>query len=257
MKIVSVFSRKGGVAKTTTAANLAVALAAAGDRVLAVDADSQGHLAIALGVDRLPLFSAWAAGGDLLSIDVVMDQPTLPASWTDPASVAVHVALVAGDNESLRLDLDRDEVAELAARLRRDAAALGADWVIIDSPAVGPLQDFAVLASDIVILPAPCHFLGASGALDARALVQALKPSARVLGLPTMYDRRLRDGRHWLQTLGLHFSELLPAIPHRVAVAESLAIGLPVVLNKPADSAGQAYLAAADGLRAACLLEVA
>lgn len=257
MKIVSVFSRKGGVAKTTTAANVAAALAAAGDRVLAVDADSQGHLAIALGVDRVPLFSSWAMGGDLLSLDVVMDQPTLPASWTDPASVAVHVALVAGDNESLRIDLTPAEVDDLAGRLRKEAAALGADWVIIDSPAIGCLQDFAVKAADIVILPAPCHFLGASGALDARALVRALNPSAQVLGLPTMYDRRLRDGRHWFQTLGAHFGEMLPAIPMRVAVAESLAIGLPVVLNKPADPAGQAYLAVADGLRAARLLEVA
>ena len=59
MKIVSVFSRKGGVGKTTTAANLATALAMDGGRVLALDADSQGHLALALGVERVPLFCEW------------------------------------------------------------------------------------------------------------------------------------------------------------------------------------------------------
>ena len=63
--------------------------------------------------------------------------------------------------------------------------------------------------------------------------------------------------RHWLNVLGPHFCDLLPAVPHRVAVAESLAVGLPVVLFKPGNPAAVAYMAAADGLRAACLLEVA
>ena len=253
MKIVSVFSRKGGVGKTTTAANLAAALGMNGGRVLAVDADSQGHLALALGVERVPLFSEWATGGDLLSLDV-------SGPWAAAEAVGEGfgaVALVAGGNESLGLELDAAAVRHLASRLRADAAELGAEWVVIDSPAVGPLQDFAVAASDYAILPAPCHFLGASGAVDARALVQKISADVRVLALPTMYERREKDARHWLNVLGLHFSDLLPAVPHRVAVAESLAVGLPVVLFKPGNPAAVAYMAAADGLRAACMLEVA
>ena len=254
MKIVSVFSRKGGVGKTTTAANLAAALATNGGRVLAVDADSQGHLALALGVERVPLFSEWATGGDLLSLDV-------SGPWAATGAIISEgfgeVALVAGGNESLGLELDAAAVRHLASRLRADASRLGAEWVIIDSPAVGPLQDFAVAASDYAILPAPCHFLGASGAVDARALVQKISADVRVLALPTMYERREKDARHWLNVLGLQFSDLLPAVPHRVAVAESLAVGLPVVLFKPGNPAAVAYMAAADGLRAACMLEVA
>ena len=133
MKIVSVFSRKGGVGKTTTAANLATALAMDGGRVLALDADSQGHLALALGVERVPLFSEWAVGGDLLSLDV-------SGPWAAAGAVGAgfgSVALVAGGNESLGLDLDAAAVRALASRLRSDAAAIGAEWVVIDSPAVG------------------------------------------------------------------------------------------------------------------------
>lgn len=248
MTIVSVIGRKGGIAKTTTAANLAAALAMAGANVLAVDADSQGHLAVALGLERLPLFSRWAGGGPLLS--------QLCAAL--PAAATGCLALVSGGNESLGLSLDAAGVQALAARLREDAAALAADWVVIDSPASGPLQDFALLAADLIIIPAPCHFLGASGAVDAAALAQRVAPGTYVLALPTMYARRERDSLHWLRALEGHFANLLPAIPHRVAVAESLAVGVPLVAYKPAHDAAVAYRLAAEGVQqAAALLRTA
>jgi chromosome partitioning protein len=253
MTIISVFARKGGVGKTTTAANLAAALAMEGGKVLAVDADSQGHLALALGAERVPLFSEWAAGGDLLSLDV-------SGPWLETKTVCAgfgSIALVAGGNESLALDLNAAAVQTLAYRLRAHATALGADWVVIDSPAIGPLQDFAAAASDLAILPAPCHFLGASGAVDARALVQKISTHTRVMALPTMFERREKDARHWLYVLGLHFPDLLPAVPHRVAVAESLAVGLPVVLFKPNNPAAVAYMDTAAHLRAALAVEIA
>ena len=111
---------KGGVGKTTTAANLAPALAMNGGRVLALDADSQGHLALALGVERVPLFSEWAIGGDLLSLDV-------SGPWAAAGAVGAgfgSVALVAGGNESLGLELDAAAVRHLACRL----ALMLPDW---------------------------------------------------------------------------------------------------------------------------------
>ena len=231
MRVISVVSRKGGVGKTTTAANLAAGLALDGLRVLAVDADSQGHLSVALGVDAPgAMFAAWAMGGALLTVPVAV-----------PGGVWGELALLPGGNDSLMLSLDAAGVRDLAARLRADAAAIGAEVVVIDSPAWGGFQEFAIAAADQVVIPAPCHFLGAAGAVDAAALVEQIG-GCQVLALPTFYDRRLNDCRHWLAEINGRFGPAaLEAIPHRVAVAESLARGVPVVIGAPRDAAAVAY----------------
>ncbi len=95
MRVISVVSRKGGVGKTTTAANLAAGLALDGLRVLAVDADSQGHLSVALGVDAPgAMFAAWAMGGSLLSVPVAV-----------PGDGRGELAILPGGNDSLLLSL--------------------------------------------------------------------------------------------------------------------------------------------------------
>lgn len=246
MFVVTVAGRKGGIGKTTTAANLAAALAMMGERVLAVDADSQGHLAPVLGVAGAPLFALWASGAPLVSVAV----PSVAAFGPG------CLALVSGDNASLRLGLDAAGAVALAARLQAGAGDLGLDWVILDSPAVGALQDFAIQAADLVVVPAPCHYLGASGAVDTAALVRQIAPAAQVLVLPTLYEKRERDARHWYAQLIAAFPVLLPAIPHRVAVAESLAVGVPLVAYKPKNEAAIAYTSAAESLRAAAWLGV-
>lgn len=265
MNVISVIGRKGGIANTTTAANLAAALALAGGRVLAIDTDSQGHMSLALGVDRLPLFSSWAAGGDLVSLPV-----PLPAS----AQPGGCLALVAGDNDSLRVSLDLDRAAGLARRLWADAKALGAEWVIVDTPKFGALQDFAVMAASAVVIPAPTHYLGVMGAADAAALAGELAPDVPVLLVPTMYDRT-NDSKHWYgeidrivaglldsgryvaldsgevgDPMGRPAVGVLPCVSHRVAVAESLAVGAPIVLYRPQNVAALAYTQAAAQLRA-------
>ena len=258
--IVSVVARKGGVAKTTTAVNLAASLARAGASVLVVDADSQGQCADLLGVSLAEndlVFADWMRGNEIASCALV---PVSPASSFGPA-------LLPGDNQTLGFESKISPVGllALADRLRAEAAAW--DYVIIDSPPKGLMQDWAILAADLCVLPAPANALGARMALDAFYLA-ALVPlkagryaPARVV-LPVMVQAGTRDGRRWLAAINEQFAGFLApaAVPLAVVVAESAAAGVPLVAYAPKSLAAVAYGALwrlVDMLRVGADLEVA
>lgn len=258
--IISVVARKGGVAKTTTAVNLAVALARSGTAVLVVDADSQGQCADLFGVslsDSDLVFADWIRGNEIASCALI------------PPSFASHSApvLLPGDNQTLGFESKISPIGlrTLADRLRRQTAAW--DYVIIDSPPKGLMQDWAILAADLCVLPAPANALGARMALDAFDLA-ALVPlkagrhaPARVV-LPVMVQTNTRDGRRWLAAINEQFAGCLaPAVvPLAVVVAESAAAGVPLVAYAPKAPASIAYGALAalvEHLRMAAAPEVA
>lgn len=236
--VISVAARKGGVGKTTTAANLAAVLADSGARVLAVDADAQGHLALALGVEYTQYgagFPGWLEG-ETLACSII------PAGGVD---------LLACDNRALLAEqrIDGAALVALAARFRREVAAY--DYVCIDGAPRGALQDWSLAVADQVIVCASCNFLAAVAVHEALSLL----PLAAALGcrpvppawvLPTMHDPRTRDSRLWLSRLQGEFGgQVLGAIPWRTAVGDSLAAGVPVVRFAPGSPAALAYVAVA------------
>ncbi len=252
MKIISIAARKGGVAKTTTAVNLAAALGAQGAGVLLVDADAQGQCADALGV-VLPatagVFADWVRGDSLRALAcTVADAP--------------GVLLLAGDGQSIGFEQGLSPVAvrSLAARLRADAEALGVDYVVIDSPPRGLLQDFAILAADLVVVPAAANRLSAQMAAETLALVGGLGTPA-VSVLPVLVNRNTRDGRYWLDQIEQGFAGLLAPqpVPLAVIVPESASAGVPVVAYAPNSTPAVAYhaLALEVAARLAVVAEVA
>lgn len=244
--IISLIARKGGAGKTTSAANLAAGLASHSRHTLAVDADAQGHLGVAFGLDvaanAAESFARYVTGQQFDGLTVAMHP--FPSTGS----------LLPGGEATRQAETElstRSDIVIAANRFRYDAAAGGWDCAVIDSGPRGPLQDWAVAAADIVIVAAPCNYLGASAVFDALRLVQLVggmtgrQPQAWVL--PTMYESFKRDSRFWLNQLQQEVSgTLLAPIPMRVKVSESLAAGVPLVRLAPTHDAAVAYMAVVD-----------
>ncbi|TWT46540.1 ParA family protein [Botrimarina hoheduenensis] len=155
MRSLAVINQKGGVGKTTTAVNLAAALAADGCRVGVVDLDPQAHASLHLGADpKRPLPTTY----DLLTADATIDQLWRPAGerlWVAPA----HIDLAAAE-----VELAGVVGRELILRDKLAANTLPLDYVLLDCPpSLGVLTLNALSTVDDVFLPLQPHFLALHG----------------------------------------------------------------------------------------------
>ena len=241
MRVVAVANGKGGSGKTSTAVNLAAALAGEGARVLVVDLDPQGCASGWLGVEDPE------AGDALLSAlsgkrdpgELVRPSPRAP--WVDvlPASPALADA---------ELQLPRTPGAELA--VRRMLARLPADrwrWCFIDcEPSAGLLVVGALAAASTVLVPVEASAL-ALGGLDrlttlARAVGENLNPGLDLAGVvPVRVEHRTKHGAEVLEELARRMpGKVLPAIPESVRMREAPSFG-PITTHDPHGRAAEAF----------------
>jgi len=245
--IYAVANQKGGVGKTTTTINIAACIAAAGHRVLLVDADAQANASSGV------LGGARPGADALTTADVMLDGvSTTQASLT---TVVPRLDLLPGGAPlaGAAVELVGREGREGLLRAVLQPAAAQYPYVFIDCP---PSLDLitvnGLVAADRVVVPVQCEYYaleGLSRLMETVSEVRArLNPSLVISGLlMTMHDPRTRISGEVVNEVRAHFPGLVfdTIVPRNVRVTESPSFGEPVVRYDPQCAAAEAYQQAA------------
>jgi chromosome partitioning protein len=244
MICIAIANQKGGVGKTTTAINIATAMAATGWKTLLIDLDPQGNASTGIGLD--------AAHRDMSSYDVLVDEVPLDDCLVPSKIPGLDLLPATVDLSGAEVELVG--VEDRTNRLR-DALAnhRGHDVCFIDCPpSLGLLTLNALCAADTLLVPLQCEFFALEGLSQLLQTVeqvqQRFNPDLGIVGIVlTMFDRRNRltdqvadDVRECLGNLVFE-----AVIPRNVRLSEAPSHGLPALVYDHACPGSRAYMALA------------
>jgi chromosome partitioning protein len=241
---IAIANQKGGVGKTTTAINIATAMAATGWKTLLLDLDPQGNASTGLG---LPSVQRTQTSYDLLLEGLSVDECLFPTSIPNLDLLPATVDLSGAE---LELVAEEDRAERLRGAL---AAHRGHDICFIDCPpSLGLLTLNALTAADTLLIPLQCEFFALEGLSQLLQTVERVQgrfnPDLGIIGIAlTMFDRRNRltdqvadDVRECLGNLVFE-----SVIPRNVRLSEAPSHGLPALVYDTACAGSRAYMALA------------
>ncbi len=236
--VMAFANQKGGVAKTTTTLNLAVALKESGHRVLAVDLDPQGNLTMSQGVDPDKVEKSM--------YDVLVERTSIREVIVErEIDLAVASIDLAGAEIAMSTQIGRERALEKALAEVIDEY----DFVCIDTPpSLGLLTVNALTAADKVIVPVQCEYLSMRGLVQLQNTLEMiqenLNPGVKIEGiLPTMLDSRTVHAKEAVEILEENFGDLVfkSRIRKAIKFAEAPVRGTSVLKYDPKGNAAQYY----------------